>query len=432
MSIKNNIMWLIFDKIFILILQFVVGVKIANHFGSYQYGKYSYALSIIAFIPMLLELLNTRIIKLYFYRYNFNIIVSIVSTFKNLISIIIFVVILFSKYFFSYDIELYWILVILSLDNIFISMTLGIENYFDYKLQSRYIVVSNNIVKIISYLIQYLAIIFNYGIIMIPVARCIGDILRAFILKHQYRKKYNVVNKIVLNKKIILKMINESILIWFSFISYTIASNIDRIMLKNLLNLESVGIYSIANQLISILLIIIGPFQNTVFSELIKIYHKDKILYEKKYIYFTKILTGLYIVGIPISFFVLQKSFKYVFSPDYSQAILLYMILSLVVLVKANVFLRSSHLVLSNNRSLILKSETIAAIANIFLNYILINKFGVRGAAISTLISQVISLWIVDTFSKEGRKLLKYHLKGFYIFDVLKIKDDFKEGNSDL
>ncbi|WP_270427968.1 oligosaccharide flippase family protein [Fusobacterium mortiferum] len=422
MSVKNNIIWLIFDKIFILILQFVVGVKIANHFGSYQYGKYSYALSIIAFIPMLLELLNTRIIKLYFYKYNFNIIVSIVSTFKNLISIIIFVVILLSKYFFSYDIELYWILVILSLDNIFISMTLGIENYFDYKLQSRYIVVSNNIVKIISYLIQYLAIVFNYGIIMIPVARCIGDILRAFILKYQYRKKYNVVNKIVLNKKIILRMINESILIWLSFISYIIASNIDRIMLKNLLNLESVGIYSIANQLISILLIIIGPFQNTVFSELLKIYHKDKILYEKKYIYFTKILTGLYIVGIPISFFVLQKSFKYVFSPDYSQAISLYMILSLVVLVKANVFLRSSHLVLSNNRSLILKSETIAAIANIFLNYILINKFGVRGAAISTLISQVISLWIVDIFSKEGRKLLKYHLKGFYIFDVLKYK----------
>ena len=422
MSVKNNIMWLIFDKIFILILQFVVGVKIANHFGSYQYGKYSYALSIIAFIPMLLELLNTRIIKLYFYKYNFNIIVSIVSTFKNLISIIIFVVILLSKYFFSYDIELYWILVILSLDNIFISMTLGIENYFDYKLQSRYIVVSNNIVKIISYLIQYLVIIFNYGIIMIPIARCIGDILRALILKYQYRKKYNVVNKIVLNKKIILRMINESILIWFSFISYTIASNIDRIMLKNLLNLESVGIYSIANQLISILLIIIGPFQNTVFSELIKIYHKDNILYEKKYIYFTKILTGLYIVGIPISFFVLQKCFKYVFSSDYSQAISLYMILSLVVLVKANVFLRSSHFVLSNNRSLILKSEATAAIVNIFLNYILINKFGVRGAAISTLISQVISLWIVDIFSKEGRKLLKYHLKGFYIFDVLKYK----------
>lgn len=126
MSIKNNIGWLIFDKIFILILQFVVGVKIANYYGSYQYGKYSYALSIIAFLPMLLEIINTIILKLYFYKYNFNIIVSIVSTFKNLVSVIIFIGIIFSKKFLNYDLELYWILAILSLDNIFVSMTLGI------------------------------------------------------------------------------------------------------------------------------------------------------------------------------------------------------------------------------------------------------------------------------------------------------------------
>lgn len=422
MSIKNNIGWLIFDKIFILILQFVVGVKIANHYGSYQYGKYSYALSIIAFVPMLLEIINTRIVKLYFYKYNFNIIVSVVSTFKNLISIIIFIGILFSRCILNYDIELYWILVILSLDNIFASMTLGIENYFDYKLQSRYIVISNNIVKIVSYTMQYLAIIFNLSVIMIPIARCFGDLFRAFILKYQYQAKYCIINKFMLNKKIIIKMINESILIWFSLISYTIASNIDRIMLKNLLDLESVGIYSIANQLVSILLIIIGPFQNTIFSELIKIYNSDKFLYKKKYIYFTKVLTGIYIIGIPISFLVLQKGFKYVFSSDYNQAVSLYMILSLVALVKANVFLRSSHLVLSNNRSLILKSETIAAVINIFLNYILINRYGVKGAAISTLISQIISLWVVDIFSKEGRKLLNYHLKGFWIFNIFKYK----------
>lgn len=53
-KILKNIGWLIFDKIFILVLQFLVGVKIANHYGSLEYGKYSYAMSIIAFSPMLL------------------------------------------------------------------------------------------------------------------------------------------------------------------------------------------------------------------------------------------------------------------------------------------------------------------------------------------------------------------------------------------
>lgn len=422
MNIIKNIGWLVFDKIFILILQFIVGVKIANHYGSYQYGKYSYAISIVTFIPMILEILNTRVIKLYFYKYNFNIIVSIVSTFKNLVSILVFIGILFSKYFFYSDIELYWILVILSLDNVFVSLTLGIENYFDYRLQSRYIVLSNNIVKIVSYMIQYIAIIFNLSIIMVPIARAIGDLLRAFILKYQYKIKYNSRSKIILNKKIILKMVRESFLIWLSFISYTVSTNIDRIMLKNLLGLDAVGIYSIANQLIGILLIIIGPFQNTIFSELIKIYSIDKELYEKKYIYFTKILTGIYLIGIPFSFFALKICFRYVFSFEYNEAILLYMILSLVALVKANVFLRSSHLVLSNNKNVILKSEVIAAITNIILNYLLINKYGVKGAAVSTLISQIISLWLVDLFSKEGRKILEYHLKGFFIFSLNKYK----------
>ena len=33
-KIIKNIKWLFFDKVFILILQFFIGVKIANYYGS--------------------------------------------------------------------------------------------------------------------------------------------------------------------------------------------------------------------------------------------------------------------------------------------------------------------------------------------------------------------------------------------------------------
>ena len=36
-----NILWLVFDKIFILLLQFFVGVKIANYYGATLFGQYS-------------------------------------------------------------------------------------------------------------------------------------------------------------------------------------------------------------------------------------------------------------------------------------------------------------------------------------------------------------------------------------------------------
>lgn len=147
-KILKNISWLLFDKIFILILQFLVGVKIANHYGSMEYGKYSYAMSIIAFSPMLIEIINTRVVKTYFYKYKFNIIVSAVSTFKNTISILILIIVIFSKIFFQLNNELYLLLIFLSLDNVFISSTIGIENYFEYKINSKYIVISNNYSKV--------------------------------------------------------------------------------------------------------------------------------------------------------------------------------------------------------------------------------------------------------------------------------------------
>ena len=140
--------------------------------------------------------------------------------------------------------------------------------------------------------------------------------------------------------------------------------------------------------------------------------------YEKKYIFYTKILTNIYFIGIIISVIILKKLFEHVFSIEYIKAINIYIILSIGILVKANVFLRSSHIVLVNKSKVLLKSELIAMMSNLMLNYFLIKKYGVYGAATATTITQFISLWIIDLFSTDGRKLLKKHLSGFWIFDI--------------
>lgn len=418
-KIIKNIYWLVIDKIIILILQFFIGVKIANHYGKINYGEYSYAVSIVAFAPIILEILNVRIIKKFFYKYNFNLVVSIVSTFKNIISIIILIFIIIFKFIIGIEESLFLMLVFLSIDNIFITSTIGIENYFEYKLNSKYIVLTNNIIKIFSYLLQYLGIILGFKIIMIPIIRCIGSLIRGILLRYNYRKVYKTNEKILFSYKILKKIIKESYYLWLSFISYIISTNMDKIMIGNILGVGEVGIYSIGVQLIGILTIIIGSFQSTIFSELLELYNeKDMKKYEKKYIFYTKILTNIYFIGIIISVIILKKLFEHVFSIEYIKAINIYIILSIGILVKANVFLRSSHIVLVNKSKVLLKSELIAMMSNLMLNYFLIKKYGVYGVATATTITQFISLWIIDLFSTDGRKLLKKHLSGFWIFDI--------------
>lgn len=267
-----------------------------------------------------------------------------------------------------------------------------------------------------------MGIFLDFNIIFIPIARCIGSFIRTFILRYQYKKVYACKEKILFNKKIIFKLIKESYFLWLSFISFVLSTNIDKIMLGKMMKIENVGIYSIGMQLGSVLMILVSPFQTTVFSELLNLFKTNKEKYFKRYIFYTKLLTNIYLLIIPLSFIVLKYSFLYVFSEEYIKAINVYMILCFGILIKANVFLRSSHLTLTNTTNLILKSEAFAAISNIMLNYILIKKYGIYGAAIATSITQTISLWILDSFSEEGRKLLINHLKGFWIFSIKKYK----------
>ena len=267
-KIINNIGWLIFDKVFILLLQFFVGVKIANYYGATLFGQYSYAISLVAFSNIFFELINSRVLKKYYTKNNFNILVFNTNFFKNSIAIILFFIPIIYKFFYKIDDTLFCLLLLLCLDNVLMTATSGIENFFEYKLEAKRIVISNNIVKIISYFLQYICMILNKGIIFIAIVRCIGSLIRVIILKYQYNSSYlgKLENKSVkLDIKLIVKIIDESKYLWFSFVSFLIYTQTDRLMINHYLGVEEVGVYTIGMQLSNILAILIGPIQNSLF-----------------------------------------------------------------------------------------------------------------------------------------------------------------------
>ena len=161
-KIIKNIAWLLFDKVFILILQFFVGVKIANYYGSESFGLYNYAISLVSFSAILFELLNDRVVKKYFQEENFTKVIHNFNIFRNSMAILIFVIIVILGKFMNLTPLFYYTLILLCVDNLLITSTQGVEIYFDYKLNSKNLVILNNIVKLISYTLQYLGMILGY------------------------------------------------------------------------------------------------------------------------------------------------------------------------------------------------------------------------------------------------------------------------------
>lgn len=422
-KIINNIGWLIFDKIFILLLQFFVGVKIANYYGATLFGQYSYAISLVAFSNIFFELINSRVLKKYYTKENFNILVFNTNFFKNSIAIILFFILIIYKFFYKIDNTLFYLLILLCLDNILMTATSGIENFFEYKLEAKRIVISNNIVKIISYFLQYICMILNKGIIFIAIVRCIGSLIRVIILKYQYNSSYlgKLENKSVkLDIKLIVKIIDESKYLWFSFVSFLIYTQTDRLMINHYLGVEEVGVYTIGMQLSNILAILIGPIQNSLFPKFLELYRNDYQKYYNFYKLTNTIITQFYLIITLISIIVVKYTFKYVYSSQYDGAILIYSILAFSVFIKANGSLQTSHMTIKNITKKSFYKTLVSLILNIILNILLIPKYGINGAAIATLITQFIALFLIDFFIKEYQEQAIIQLKSLNLIYLIK------------
>lgn len=422
-KIINNIGWLIFDKVFILLLQFFVGVKIANYYGATLFGQYSYAISLVAFSNIFFELINSRVLKKYYTKENFNILVFNTNFFKNSIAIILFFIPIIYKFFYKIDNTLFYLLILLCLDNILMTATSGIENFFEYKLEAKRIVISNNIVKIISYFLQYICMILNKGIIFIAIVRCIGSLIRVIILKYQYNSSYlgKLENKSVkLDIKLIVKIIDESKYLWFSFVSFLIYTQTDRLMINHYLGVEEVGVYTIGMQLSSILAILIGPIQNSLFPKFLELYRDDYQKYYNFYKLTNTIITQFYLIITLISIIVVKYTFRYVYSSQYDGAILIYSILAFSVFIKANGSLQTSHMTIKNITKKSFYKTLVSLILNIILNILLIPKYGINGAAIATLITQFIALFLIDFFIKEYQEQAIIQLKSLNLIYLIK------------
>ena len=422
-KITQNIGWLMFDQFFILFLQFIVGVKVANYYGAELYGKYSYAMSLVGFSGIFFEIINSRVIKKYYTEENFDKVVYNITFFKNSIAILLFLVPIFSKVALEIDNILFYLLIFMCLDNILSTTTFGIENFFEYKLESRRIVISNNIVKIISYSLQYVCMLLNMGIIVIPIIRCIGSFIRVCLLKYQYKRYYLINRKIEnkLNTKLLLKIVDESKFLWITFVSFLIYTQLDKLMINYYLGEEEVGIYSIGVQLSGIFSILIGPIQNSIYPKMIELYKEN---YEKYYNFFllsNTMITQLYLFLTFLSIIVVKWLFKYVYEPEYNPAIMVYSILAFSIFIKANGSLQTSHMTIKGITQKSFYKTFLSLILNVILNALLIPKYGINGAAIATLVTQFMALFVIDFFIKEYREQAFVQLKSLNTFSLIRI-----------
>ena len=407
----KNIFWLIFDKIFVIFLNLVVTVRIANYFGTKEYGTYQYVVSIVAIFDILNSLVDSRVVKKAYISNDNGKVVWNVTFIKIILSIITLITAVIYAFINNETSEFNFLFLILIVNSISVSYRFGMQTRFEYLLRSKKIVIASNIGLITSSFLQLYVIEIKGTIELIAIISLLSSMISLIILLVQYKNDFGItING--LERELALTLLTESAPFVIAAACTLLYSRCDSIMIGNMVSKEDVGIYAIAVKMVSMVQIVLGPIRESVFPSLIKLYNTDKLSYEKKYIQITSVLTWTYIFISFLALVIFQYAIGFL-NPEYNKAFPVYKIYVIGTFFMYNAGLRAGHYTLVEKGGFFMRVQIFSVVINLILNHYMIGNYGVYGAATATVITQMIVLLISNLLGgKEGRRVFIWQLKG--------------------
>jgi len=113
-----------------------------------------------------------------------------------------------------------------------------------------------------------------------------------------------------------------------------------------------------------------------------------------------------------------EELIQLTFGDDYKNSSRILVLLSFGLIPMFNAFLRSSYITISGNQKIILYTSLFSSIFNVILNYFLINEFGVQGAVYSTVITQILSLIVLNAAFNETKVLFFIQIKSLALLGI--------------
>lgn len=412
-KVSANMVWLLCDKVCTLFANLFVLVVVANFYGATEYGLYQYALSVNTVLEVIVLLIDKRVVKKRYDDYDTSKLVYNATLAKLFLSTCSLVLGIFVTLIFNKGAIFNLIFLLMLLNSIVTNLGFGMENHFEYVLSSKKVVIASSISKGVGVIFQLGIVFFKLPIYWLAVVLFIISSIRLGILVVQYKKAFLIsfFNKV--DFSLISSIIKESLPLAIAATAATIYTRCDSIMIESMLGYSKVGIYSIATQLNTVLQILVPPVQISIFPKMIEWYNKDKEMYYKQYSRITCCMTGIGLLAIVSSFLALPVLFTHFFNPEYMESYRIFQIQSLGTLFIYNATLRSSHYTIVGESRVMMISQLIAVFLNVLLNFLLIPLYGIKGAAIATVMTHTISLLFSNYAFICGKEIFTIQCNAF-------------------
>ena len=423
MKYFKNTSWLFAEKILRMVVGLLVGVWVARYLGPEQFGLLSYALSFVGLFSIVAtfgldEIVVRELVKDESRRDD---LIGTAFWLKLCGAFVVLLLLAFAVIFTSNDNNTNTLIFIIASALIFQSFNV-IDFYFQSKVMGKFIVYANLISLFVSSIIKITLILNDASLIAFAwVVLFDGFILACgfiyFFLIHSTFK----INNLIFYKSTAFDLLKDSWPLIFSGAVLMIQARIDQIMIKEMINSTEVGYYSAAIRLIEAFGFIPVMLKISLYPSILNSRKDSNELYQNRLLNFYRLNFLLFLaVAIPLFLFS-EQIVNLLFGIEY-QSVGILLSLMVIRLFFANMGVARSAYILNENLMVFsLITMTLGTITNIVLNYYWIPLYASKGAIIATIISFIVSIFVVDIFYAKTRNNVILQFKGIFSFYKLKV-----------
>lgn len=392
-TIFKNMSWLLISQIIASICGFIWTILIARYLGVTEYGVLGFAISFTVILSMPLDFgISTHIVRHIAtdndsaskYLGNAIPLKSIFAAFTLVLSLIILILM-------KYDELTITVTLLFTIETILKSMMGLINGTFMAFENGKYQGITNTIMNVLLFIFILISIFTDLGIYGISISYVISNLIA---LSYAYVKLNNNLAKpkFEIDKNFCKMITLASIPFAITGVFYTIYYSIDVVMITNMVGNYATGIYNASYKLISVLTLFYSVYSAVIYPVMSKLFKNDEKLlimsFEKSIKYLMMIMIPLAVATVFYSTDIIQL----IYGHEYDAA---NTVLSILIWTVCLIFVNGSCTTLLNasyHEKSVTTIYVIAAIFNVVLNLYMIPHYSYDGAAISTVLSDLLIL----------------------------------------
>lgn len=392
-KVARNIGYLFAGRIAIKILSFLILLYVARYLGPDRFGYYSFAFAFVYFFAFITDMgmHNVLVREISKKPELSNYLIGNATILKIMLSILAFVLAIMTATLLNFSIVETKSLYIASM-GLLVSSISAYGVIYETNMKNEYSIFFNSVSKLFLLLSVFVGIYLNQNLFFFIYVSVMSELIHNMLM-YLFSKKY-IKPIFHLNIELIKNILTSALPIAISSVFAMIYFRIDVVMLQLMTSNLEVGYYSAAYRLTEALIFIPSSFMTSIFPLMSRYFKSLPDYFIKAYERSFKYLfaTGLFLAIIITSFS--NRIIIFVYGDQY-----LYSASALQILIWPTFFmfinlLLSYTFISSNNQKYIAQISIFAAFINVLLNIVLIKLYGYNGAAVSTLITELIVMVI--------------------------------------